>query len=224
MAQPGVVGTEAAEATRTAKEGRDPRVSERTVLVLRDPKPFDSLTWLLNATPGQLSYRAYRVEEDATANCEHYAHLLPAWAFSKEAVLEQQDLVCTLAVRAFEHGLPVDVSPEEREALLALAALPREHYWWIPDGDGWRTRHNAHLLTVTSVLGAARDLWAILGGEAELRRCEAPARGHSDHNLTCGRYFVSGGKIGRPKRFCSDACAKRDSRARKLVAERDRQE
>lgn len=194
-------------------------MSERSVLVIRDPRPFESLTWLLNATPGQLSYRAYRVVEDATANREHFAHLLPTWAFDKDAVTAQQALILEVATCVVEHGLPIHLSPEKRTALLELVTLPYEHFWWAADGDGWRTRHMS-LLSPSSILKAARDLWTILDGEAELRRCQAPTPGHSNPDLTCGCYFVSGGKIGRPKRFCSDACAKRDSRVRKKVAER----
>lgn len=66
---------------------------------------------------------------------------------------------------------------------------------------------------------ATRSLWPILAGEARLRRCPAPAPG-GDLARKCGRYFVSGGKVGRPALFCCENCGKRDSRVRKKARER----
>ncbi len=66
----------------------------------------------------------------------------------------------------------------------------------------------------------ARGICAVIAGEVQVRRCPAPEPGHSDPARKCGKYFVSGGKIGRPAKFCCENCGKRDSRVRKRVRER----
>ena len=79
--------------------------------------------------------------------------------------------------------------------------------WWLEE--------------TSRVIWAVQALWPILEGKTRLLRCPAPAPGHSDPKRKCGHYFVSGGKIGRPALFCSEACCKRDSRVRKKVRDRE---
>ena len=67
---------------------------------------------------------------------------------------------------------------------------------------------------------AARGLWPVLEGKAKLLRCPAPAPGHSDPAIHCGRYLVAGGRVGRPARFCSDTCRRRAAKVGGKVAQR----
>lgn len=113
---------------------------------------------------------------------------------------------------------PPNATPGERLSLTWYVSQPTKTYWWPADGEprtlGVRgPARRPHL--------AARGLWRILMGETQIRRCPAPEPGHSDPKRKCGRYFVSGGKIGRPAIFCSDACSKRASRVRKKVRKRE---
>ena len=67
---------------------------------------------------------------------------------------------------------------------------------------------------------ATRGLWPVLEGKARLLLCPAPAPGHSDPAVHCGRYFVAGGKVGRPARYCSDTCRRRAAKVGGKVARR----
>lgn len=69
---------------------------------------------------------------------------------------------------------------------------------------------------------AVRALWGVMLGHAELRQCEAPAPRPSGcshlFDERCGRWFVRGGGEGRPRKHCSDTCAKRAERERRRKA------
>jgi len=91
-----------------------------------------------------------------------------------------------------------DLTPDQNKITYAHSML---YFWSLP-------------------VGIARGICAVLSHDVRLLRCPAPAPGHSNPAIICGRYFVSGGKVGRPANFCSEACTKRDSRVRKKVAER----
>jgi hypothetical protein len=61
------------------------------------------------------------------------------------------------------------------------------------------------------VIWATRALWPLLTGHAKLSRCPAPVAG-SVSKRRCDRYFVSGGRPGRPAEHCSAACRQRKYR------------
>lgn len=70
------------------------------------------------------------------------------------------------------------------------------------------------------VKGGLRDLILYLlmraltqPGAIHLSRCPAPAPG--DWTRACGRYFISGGHVGRPAQYCSPACRVRMDRKRR---------
>jgi hypothetical protein len=63
---------------------------------------------------------------------------------------------------------------------------------------------------ISRLVWASRGLLPILAGEARLRRCPAPASNKGGQE--CGRYFVSGGRVGYPARYCSETCRKRAHR------------
>lgn len=62
------------------------------------------------------------------------------------------------------------------------------------------------------LIRAARGLWWVLHGRVRLLRCPAPASGRTGR---CGRYFVSGGQVGYPAKYCSETCRKRAQRRRR---------
>lgn len=185
---------------------------------------FEALTDLLNRPREANEQIARHVAERVNADHEHFVHTAPPWAFSAQEVVEKQELLRRLAKRVVEEGLPIPVRPEERAGLQALVAFSFKHYWWAESFTGWVTRHEVEVPPGAYLCRAAHGLWSILGGEAELRRCQAPAPWHRGAEDVCGRYFVSGGTIGRPRRFCSDACAKRNWRVNQWVAHRGQEE
>lgn len=112
------------------------------------------------------------------------------------------------------------IGPKEASTLEYLVNCPTEWRCVHPTADRrWAPTTEAESLCYGDLVQAARGLWRVLDGQARLLRCPAPTLGHSDPAKKCGHYFVSGGKIGRPAKFCSNACAKRDSRVKKKVAE-----
>ena len=70
----------------------------------------------------------------------------------------------------------------------------------------------------SQLVWAVHGLWPILEGKARLSRCPAPA---PDKVRECGRFFVSGGRVGYPARYCSETCRKRAERRRR---QREREE
>ena len=57
-------------------------------------------------------------------------------------------------------------------------------------------------------------------GTVLLSRCPAPAPG--DWSRICGRYLISGGRVGRPQEYCSDACRVRTNRRNEAEANKRR--
>ena len=199
-------------------EGR--RVSERTALS-SEVKYLRPLEYLLNNTPAELEDRVRLSVCDANAYAKTYPEAFPPWAFYEEAAMARCQLLREVARRVVDCGLPVALSRKERERLLDLVSFPCAWHGLAEDGKGFRAvSWETNPFNTSGLMPAARDLWKVLAGEVRLLRCPAPAPGHSNPTMKCGRYFVSGGKVGRPAQFCSDACTKRDSRVRKKVAER----
>jgi len=71
-----------------------------------------------------------------------------------------------------------------------------------------------------TVRGRYRDvvLYAVMRtlteeGAVILSRCPAPAPG--DWSQRCGRYLITGRRVGRPQEYCSDACRVRANRERR---------
>ncbi len=115
--------------------------------------------------------------------------LLPLW---EDVRLSSEDLDLLLSV-ANESPQWFDLESvslgKAREVILATQGYDRDKSHYI---------------------GAARALWPILEGKAQLLRCPAPAPDKGGQE--CGRYFVSGGRVGYPARYCSETCRKRAHR------------
>jgi hypothetical protein len=176
---------------------------------------FPALLGVLNASPSALRKRVATVVRNnrESGGSGSGAPKAPSWGYSEADVWERVDLLRTIARRVADNGLPVILSPEEREALYALASHPRGWLDWIADGDGfraWRSPAEPY----GWLLDAAHDLWCILAGEARLLRCPAP-RPYKASWRVCGKWFVTGVTRGYPSRYCSATCRKRAERWRR---------
>jgi len=110
------------------------------------------------------------------------------------------------------------VTDADLARLEAVANQPA-HFFWIRrlPGAGLHAA-SGYWAHISRLVWAARGLWPVLEGKAKLLRCPAPAPGHSNPAIQCGRYFVAGGKVGRPARYCSDTCRRRAAKVGGKVA------
>ena len=112
---------------------------------------------------------------------------------------------------ALEHGERPGLPQELLDRLTRIARHPSPDYRFVLNSESILTPLRVFYLEEALLVQAIRCLGHILwsGGKVKLLRCPVPAPGHSDPKMKCDRYFVSGARHGRPKKYCSAACRSR---------------
>lgn len=112
-------------------------------------------------------------------------------------------------VAVLERGEQPNLTTDLTTKLTQIARHPSPDYKFIVDpGKGFsviRAFHFEEALLTQAVRCLADILW--MDEKVKLLRCTAAAPGRG--SAVCGRFFISGGKGGRPKKYCSSVCARR---------------
>jgi len=153
------------------------------------------------------------------------AMLTDGLPFDPDELWEMQGIVLKIVQQLEKGGKRVHIQQETQRRLKDIANYPVPLHTMSSSGRGPVRVGLVTTPHVEFVVGAVRALWVVLMGEAELRRCPAPAPRPKScpHNFSqkCGRWFVHAGGEGRPRKYCSDTCAKRAARRGELARPSD---
>lgn len=108
------------------------------------------------------------------------------------------------------------IPPDTQKLLMSIANYPVPMHIIESTGDGPVVARLVTTPYCEFIVEAVRSLWSVLMGDARLLRCPAPAprpvNPPNNFSEKCDRWFVNKGGQGRPRKYCSDTCAKRASR------------
>lgn len=156
-----------------------------------------------------------RLGREIAANTTDAGLSLPPAPSEVELAYEDVGSVPEAHLAAWAYELPhgtVSITDEETRAMVRVASTsPTEYelyYGFRAPGETKVILGSLHDLPhVSTIVLATRALWAVLDGPAIIKRCAAKAAGRG--STYCERYFVTRTGVGRPRKYCSDNCAKR---------------
>jgi len=124
-------------------------------------------------------------------------------------------------VAVLEQGEQPSLSTELTARLTQVARYPSPDYLFTLNAESVLTVVRCFYFEEALLVQAVRGLADILcmDGKVKLLRCAAPAPGRGSKK--CGRFFISGGKGGRPKKYCSNVCARRWGQRKRREREKE---